>query len=1192
VAVGDSRRMSDVLRFWHAVEMFDPHDIPNEPKTLRRKRGTRCIQRISLKEGEPIPPLPWQSGHRRVAEQPEGGKYGSVWRHTVYGGVFSFRAVRAAFAEEFGYSEQEDYAGAHKEADSALFAVTVDEHGVLLDGTGAFSSCAWATGRLDRLRRGDRDALDGFDQVAAECERAMARLLSQPIPYPSLLPRRPAGTSTTDTVASPGKSSPAADSPGRGWLVTVTDTLGAAVGGAVAAAIGAMAPVLGGVVGAGAVAGAAGSVMARIAQRVEQAETKPALSGAAQSASVSPQAELSHTAPNDAPSSDSDGVDAPAFDRRSLQVLDVVAFAAVVADILQLPTGMCDLLELRVVSYPVGRKHDLSLPDPEPVFLSSLTAPDLQRVADEAASGFGSALASYLSDPLPEDRRIDVRLEWNRDRILGGVRPFMFPLARWPADSGKPLAVSQQFAVNTIVKELADGGLFAVNGPPGTGKTTLLRDLIAAIVVQRAKVLAELSCPRDAFTPRSRWVSPTGKELAVRGPRDDLSGFEIVVASSNNTAVENVTKELPLLSAIGKEWQARGDYFAAQARSFLGLPAWGMLAVPLGKSENRKRFRDWFWKEGSGLDAHLMALRRANPPETQWDAAKDRFSKALQAAEVLAAERAAADKALHEPASEAELQAAVQAEGDTARVLERAEARYRQVAAGVGGLEHSAAIVRNLHSGHERACPGGLGGTLGIGRQMDTWRRRKAELEGQLADLNRQLSVARDEEVSARRDQEAARLHADRAERVASEFRSRREDDKQRLQNARDAWGTAFPEGWQEKSQEEQECSAPWSDEKWIGARTEVFLAALDLHRALVVGAAGTFRFNVRQLCKALTRDPDGPPPDAERAAWQTMFLLAPVVSTTFASCGRMLAHLGRESIGWLLIDEAGQALPQDAVGALWRARRAVVVGDPRQLEPISQVPAEFQERLRWPFEVDLRWLPAGSSAQTLADQQNKWGTFVPGDEEGVWVGAPLRVHRRCEKPMFDISNAIAYGGLMVYGTDEVPFPGAPYRDYPRSCWVDVSGVSEGKWVPAQGDVLLKILRRMHGEFEISLEHIYILSPFRDVVSGCKGFVEPELRQDGVPEAKVSDFIENHIATVHKMQGKEARVVVFVLGTDPSRAKKARDWAARSVNLLNVAVSRAQRRLFVIGDFAEWQGEHYFRVFDDPNLFPRRPLPR
>jgi hypothetical protein len=72
---------------------------------------------------------------------------------------------------------------------------------------------------------------------------------------------------------------------------------------------------------------------------------------------------------------------------------------------------------------------------------------------------------------------------------------------------------------------------------------------------------------------------------------------------------------------------SQGDYFAAQARSFLGAPAWDMLAVPLGKLENRKRFRDWFRKERSGLDAHLMPLRRDNPPETEWDAAKDASAK-------------------------------------------------------------------------------------------------------------------------------------------------------------------------------------------------------------------------------------------------------------------------------------------------------------------------------------------------------------------------------------------------------------------------------------------------------------------------------------------------------------------------------------------------------------------------------------
>src|SRR3546814_10402238 len=69
-------------------------------------------------------------------------------------------------------------------------------------------------------------------------------------------------------------------------------------------------------------------------------------------------------------------------------------------------------------------------------------------------------------------------------------------------------------------------------------------------------------------------------------------------------------------------------------------------------------------------------------------------------------------------------------------------------------------------------------------------------------------------------------------------------------------------------------------------------------------------------------------PEEMARTALDSLALVVPVISTTFASMPRMFNQFGREWIGWLLIDEAGQALPEQAPGAHRRAERTVVVGD------------------------------------------------------------------------------------------------------------------------------------------------------------------------------------------------------------------------------------------------------------------------
>ncbi|HWT93398.1 MAG TPA: DEAD/DEAH box helicase [Solirubrobacteraceae bacterium] len=300
-------------------------------------------------------------------------------------------------------------------------------------------------------------------------------------------------------------------------------------------------------------------------------------------------------------------------------------------------------------------------------------------------------------------------------------------------------------------------------------------------------------------------------------------------------------------------------------------------------------------------------------------------------------------------------------------------------------------------------------------------------------------------------------------------------------------------------------------------------------------------------------------------AAWQALFFVVPVVSTTFASFARMFSHLGRESIGWVLIDEGGQATPQSAVGALWRARHGVVVGDPLQLEPITSLSSRVEGALARAHGVDPDWSPQTLSAQRLADRATPLGTWIGTAEARVWVGAPLTVHRRCDQPMFDLVNELVYDRLMVHATGaggRVAFDEAHGR-LPASKWIDVPpDGARGHWVPAEGERLDRILETLHAR-GVDMADVMVIAPFRDV--------ERELR----PRRR--RYPDLAAGTIHTAQGREADVVVLILGGDP-RKPGAKAWAAEKPNLLNVAASRARRRLYLIGDRGAWAEQRYFDV--------------
>ena len=140
-------------------------------------------------------------------------------------------------------------------------------------------------------------------------------------------------------------------------------------------------------------------------------------------------------------------------------------------------------------------------------------------------------------------------------------------------------------------------------------------------------------------------------------------------------------------------------------------------------------------------------------------------------------------------------------------------------------------------------------------------------------------------------------------------------------------------------------------------------------------------------------------------AAWNWINMTIPVISSTFASFSRMCKNLGAETLGHLFIDEAGQALPQAAVGAIYRSRHVMAVGDPLQIPPVLTLDSNTLYMLSRHFKVTEKYLSASASVQTLTDAASQYGFYRKEDRsEDSWVGIPLWVHRRCRYPMFTIS--------------------------------------------------------------------------------------------------------------------------------------------------------------------------------------------
>lgn len=845
----------------------------------------------------------------------------------------------------------------------------------------------------------------------------------------------------------------------------------------------------------------------------------------------------------------------------------------------------------------VAGPPDQTLEDGEVGVLNSFFIEDLERVFRALEDGdAGGALLSYLGGKTPAERT-DL-LDYTR--LEKWVGPGLMPPGRWPSEDIQFQSLMQQAAINIATHELKDGGLFSVNGPPGTGKTTMLRDIIAALVVERAQRLAAFADPSEALTFAGKVMITKGMDLPIYKPASQLTGFEVVVASSNNGAVKNVTEEIPAGKAVHDSYRKRASYFGSVAGNVFapdreGREPWGMVAAVLGNSRNRYAFTQKFWfdKPEEEGDSRPIGLRyylstKAATGASEWRQAKSDFFAARERVLHLIKQRESWSQAAgrREPLIE-ECRAAEAKAGEANEQSLRAEQKRLRLEGEVGEAKESWEECLKDIDAIERGKPSWvfflLARVINIASVTQYLRRmEEAQLAREAA--SELLKRKKGDLAGARREIESCRARERKAVEDHRSAEARRDANEATYQEGKRVLGPAMGDReWWQGGEREVQLKAPWLDAKLNGARANLFVEAVRLHQAFIEGARKKIIANLDLWSDMMAGKITGASDNRyAQYLWQTLFLVVPVVSTTFASFGRMFRHLGRESIGWLLIDEAGQSTPQAAAGAIWRAKRALVVGDPLQIEPVFTVDDSAVDRIREHYRVPMEWRPpgssrAGASAQTLADRANPYGGWLGGGKDSLWVGCPLRVHRRCASPMFDISNEIAYGGLMIQATSDTPAGAESVLGV--STWIDIGGECEGKhYVREQGDEVIRMLRAA-AEDAGGLPELYIISPFRNVARRLREAIEKSFRNKRLAGDawELKRWLNRSVGTVHTFQGKESDLVILVLGAD-RRSESAARWAAGKPNILNVAATRARKGLYVVGDRDLWGRLKHFEV--------------
>ncbi|WP_442266015.1 AAA domain-containing protein [Tenacibaculum sp. ZS6-P6] len=285
--------------------------------------------------------------------------------------------------------------------------------------------------------------------------------------------------------------------------------------------------------------------------------------------------------------------------------------------------------------------------------------------------------------------------------------------------------------------------------------------------------------------------------------------------------------------------------------------------------------------------------------------------------------------------------------------------------------------------------------------------------------------------------------------------------------------------------------------------------------------------------------------------------------------------------IDLLIIDEAGQVTPEVSIPVFAIAKKAFVVGDLKQIEPIWSIPSRIdkgnlsslniiqQEQDMYSLE-NSGFLASNGCIMKMAQNSCEYETPINNTKE---QGLILLEHRRCNDEIIDFCNELAYGGILK------PMKGKAREEqaFPSMMAYHINGVSERKYNSRQNIQEVKAIITWLQQNKEKIQDAYNVDHIEEVL----GIITPFASQKGelskaLIEAgfKVSNI---KLGTVHALQGAERSIILFssvYTNEDEGTMFFEKD---NKPNMLNVSVSRAKDSFILFGDT---------RIFDETKNTP------